>query len=665
MPEITPIQLPQAEPINTPRRRAASRCSSLVLGAAAAISAGALVTQISPAQAPPAHLTIQPNEVVSPVSPILYGMMTEEINHAFDGGLYAEMVQNRTFRASWEGVVHWDMVRHGDARASMAVDKTSGPSTALPHSVKLTVNTASAGNEAGLSNAGYWGMGLKPHTTYRGSFYAQVGDAAIGSVTARLVNDDSGAVVAEAQVAVHPGDWARYEYKLTTGSIAPSLTNHLQLLVAHPGTIAFQEVSLFPPTFNNRPNGTRPDLMERMAELHPNFLRLPGGNYLEGDTLRDWYNWKETIGPLVDRPGHQAPWTYWSTDGMGLLEFLEWCEDLHIEPLLAVYAGYSLRGMHVNPGADLQPYVQSALDEVEYVTGDTSTKWGAERAKDGHPAPFPLHFIEIGNEDFFDKSGSYDGRFAQFAQALRKKYPQYKLIATTPVKETAPDAQPDVIDDHYYKPSAEMLDFTHHYDDAPRTGPKIFVGEWATLSGTPTPDFGGALADAAWMTSMERNSDLIIMASYAPLLINVNPGGGQWYTNMIGFNSSTSYASPSYYAQSLFAGHLGDGTVRTAITGAGDRFFYSASVGSKDHVLHLKLVNASNKEQPLSIDMDGLSGAHTATMNSLHANTFEATNSITNPNLIHPVTSTPKVTGAHWNHTVPALTIEVIDVPLK
>ena len=499
------------------------------------LAAGALAAQ-TPGTA---KLSIAPNQVVSPVSPILYGMMTEEINHAFDGGLYAEMVQNRTFRTNWEGIQHWDLVRRGEAHAAMTIDKSTGPSKALSTSLKLEVTDASSGNEAGISNTGYWGMGVKPHTAYRGSFYAKLSDAAVGPVTAELINDNTGAVLGSAKVALHSGDWARYEYTFTTVAAVSSSTNHLRLSVAHAGTVWFQLVSLFPPTYNNRPNGNRPDLMERMSSLHPHFLRLPGGNYLEGDTLKDWYNFKETIGPLVDRPGHQAPWTYWSNDGMGLLEFLEWCEDLKIEPLLAVYAGYSLRGEHVTPGPDLQPYVQTALDEVEYLTGDTTTRWGAERAKDGHPAPFPLHYIEVGNEDWFDKSGSYDARFAQFAQALRKKYPQYKLIATAPVTESAPDAQPDILDDHYYKPVGEMLDFTHHYDNAPRTGPKIFVGEWATLSGTPTPNFGGALADAAFMTSMERNSDLILMASYAPLLINVNPGAGQWYTNMIGYDANT------------------------------------------------------------------------------------------------------------------------------
>ena len=218
-------------------------------------------------------------------------------------------------------------------------------------------------------------------------------------------------------------------------------------------------------------------------------------------------------------------------------------------------------------------------------------------------------------------------------------------------------------DDHYYKPWGDMLDFVHHYDDAPRTGPKIFVGEWATLSGTPTPNFGGALADAAWMTSMERNSDLIIMSAYAPLLINVS--GGQWGTNLIGFNGATTYVSPSYYAQALFGGHLGDGTPKTTISGEGKRFYYSATVGSKDRVLHLKLVNASNEGQPLTIHLEGAKGVHMARVNTLHAPTYEATNTINDPEFIHPMESTVQLSMETWKHSVPGLTIEVIDIPLR
>jgi alpha-L-arabinofuranosidase len=609
-----------------------------------------------------AQLNIDVTRIISPVSPTLYGLMTEEINHSYEGGLYAEMIQNRAFHANWEGTPPWDLVRRGNAVAARSLDKSTGPSEALPYSMKLTVTSASDRNEAGLTNPGFWGYGLRPNTTYAGSLYVRE-DADLGPLTVRMISNTTGAVEAQAQVAVKPGPWTRYEYKLTTAEISPSIANHLEFTVSHSGAIWFQLVSLMPPTFHDRPNGNRPDLMNRMAAMHPKFLRLPGGNYLEGMTVEDRFDWKKTVGPLLDRPGHQGPWFYWSTDGFGLLEFLEWCEDLNVEPVLAVYAGYSLGGAHVATGKDLEPHVQSALDEVEYVTGDTSTQWGAQRARDGHPAPFPLHYIEVGNEDYLDRSGSYPARYAQFAEALHKRYPQYKLIATDGNSEYETRVHPDISDEHYYKSPADMMDLVHHYDKASRSGPKIFVGEWATRSGTPTPNFGDALGDAAWMTSMERNSDLIIMASYAPLLVNVSPGAMQWPTDLIGFDAGTTYASPSYWAQSLFAAHLGDGTTESSISGANQRFFYSSTVSSKEKVLHLKLVNASTLDQSLSLSLTGITGPRTGTVTSLHGATFAATNSINAPDEIHPIESAVSIAGTPWVHTVPALTIEVIDLP--
>ncbi len=618
-----------------------------------------------------AQLNIDTTVNARPASAGLYGLMTEEINHSYEGGLYAELIRNNTFRSDWKGVEDWGVVLKGDAQATAVLDPTDGPSTALPASLKVQVASASEGNEAGVSNSGYWGIPVRPHTTYKGSFYAQA-DAGMGPVTVRLIDNDTGAVLASAKVELGGNGWTRYAFALQTDEARAGAANHLELTVAHPGTLHLQLVSLFPPTYDNQPNGNRPDLMEKLAALDPNFIRLPGGNYLEGETLKDWYDWKKTVGPPVDRPGHQGPWGYWSTDQFGFMEYLKWTEELHVEPVLAVYAGYALNGDHVKPGKDLEPYVQSALDEVQYVTGGTSTKWGAQRARDGHPAPFPLHYIEIGNEDFFDKSGSYDARFAQFAKALRKQYPQYQLIATTPVKEDK-GAEPDLVDDHYYKSPADMFALVHHYDDAPRTGPRVFVGEWATVSASPTPDFGDALGDAAWMTSMERNSDLIRMASYAPLLVNVNPGASQWATNLIGYNAMSSYGSPSYYAQCMFAAHMGDEIPQSSITGvpAKARFYYSVtvstgSVSTKEHVLHLKLVNATTRAQPLEIELKGVGqGVHAAKLISLHATTFEATNTLAAPAAIYPVGSTLRFSGEELKHTIPAYTIEEMDVVLR
>ena len=335
------------------------------------------------------QLAIDVTNIVTPVSPTLYGLMTEEINHSYDGGLYAEMIQNRAFHSDWQGEPPWDLVRHGNCRRH-PVRSINQPDRARRLSLQHEAlrHRSVQRQSAGLTNPGYWGYGVRPNTTYSGSLYARVENPDIGPITVQMINNATGAVQAQAQVTIQPGPWKRYEYKLTTGAISPSIANHLEFTVSHPGTVWLQLVSLMPPTFNNRPNGNRPDLMNRMIAMHPKFLRLPGGNFLEGMTLADWYDWKKTIGPLVDRPGHPSPWFYWSTDGLGLLEFLEWCEDLKVEPILAVYAGYSLGGAHVT-GKDLEPYVQAALDEVEYVTGETSTKVGRRTRTQWTPGALP------------------------------------------------------------------------------------------------------------------------------------------------------------------------------------------------------------------------------------------------------------------------------------
>ncbi len=356
-----------------------------------------------------ATLTIQADKPVAKVSPTLYGLMTEEINYSYDGGLYGELVQDRTFQSSRSDTENWVPVPQGTARGIVVRDMSTGPSAALPASLKMTVTQADAANTYGLRNRGWWGVPLRANSIYTGSVYAK-GDAAAG-VKVSLVANATGKVLASYALPTLTGDWKQYSFTMKTGSdVAPAADNHIVVSVEHPGTVWLQLLSVFPPTYKNRVNGNRIDLSEMMAAMHPQFLRFPGGNYLEGDHINERFDWKKTIGPLVDRAGHRSPWRYQSSDGMGLLEFLGWCEDLKMQPVLAVYAGYSLQQEHVNPGADLVPYVQDALDEIEYVTGDVSTKWGAERAKDGHPAAIPLTYIEIGNEDWFDRSKKSCGR---------------------------------------------------------------------------------------------------------------------------------------------------------------------------------------------------------------------------------------------------------------
>jgi alpha-N-arabinofuranosidase len=313
------------------------------------------------------------------------------------------------------------------------------------------------------------------------------------------------------------GGWQKYEVTLTTGSdLTPSKENRLVIsttkngtMFNHHGTIWLQQVSLMPPTFKDRPNGNRTDLAQLLDDAHPKFLRFPGGNYVEGDYFSERFNWKETIGPQESRPGHKSCWGYWSTDGFGLPEYLGWCQDHGMEPVLAVFAGYTLKHDYVAPGPKLAPYVQEALEEIEYVTGDATTKWGAQRIKDGYPEPFKLRYVEIGNEDWFDTSGSYDGRFAQFYDAIKAKYPQLKIISTVGNEHSGSQQvhsrTPDLVDEHYYKSEEEMESQSFVYDSRDRSNPtKIFVGEWATRVGSPTPNMAGALGDAAWMCGMER-----------------------------------------------------------------------------------------------------------------------------------------------------------------
>jgi alpha-N-arabinofuranosidase len=374
-------------------------------------------------------LTIQADKIVKHASPTLYGLMTEEINHSYDGGLYAELIQNRAFLDDAQTPKSWSLVQNKDSNAAMALDANETFNGKV--TLRLDAGSASKDNPAGIANEGYWGIPVFPSTRYTAVFYAKGSNDFAGPVIASIVSDDGATIYAQARPQHISSDWQRYSVTLKTSrGFAPTAKARFLLTVQNPGTVWFGFVSLFPPTWGNQPNGFRKDLMQMLVDMHPKFLRFPGGNYLEGDTIATRFDWKKTIGPEVDRNGHQGPWGYRSTDGMGLLEFLRWCEDMKAEPVLAVYAGYSLKHQHVKPGPDLEPFVQDALDEIEYVSGAITTKWGAQRARDGHPEPVPLRYVEIGNEDWFDRSGSYDKRFTQFYTAIKAKYPQIQCIST-------------------------------------------------------------------------------------------------------------------------------------------------------------------------------------------------------------------------------------------
>jgi alpha-N-arabinofuranosidase len=425
----------------------------------------------------------------------------------------------------------------------------------------------------------------------------------------------------------------------------------------------------------------RKDLMQMLVDLNPKFLRFPGGNYVEGDTIETRFDWKKTVGPLEERHGHQCPWGYRSSDGLGLLEFLEWCEDMRAEPVLAVYAGYSLKGARVKPGADLDPFVQEGLEEIEYVMGDASTKWGARRAKDGHPAPFKLTYVEVGNEDWFDKSGSYDGRFEQFYDAIKAKYPSLKVISTIGYdqaeKARVHSRKPDMMDEHYYLATDAFLekspDYARKYD---RNGPEVFVGEWAAHEDpkikpwdpgarrqAPTPSMKAAIGDAAFMAAMERNSDLIKMQCYAPLLVNVNPGGRQWRPDLIGYDATSLYGSPSYYAFQMFSRDVGDEIL--SVTSADTGVQGCATRNSRSGEVFIKLVNAQAAEEHLRVHLQGLSSLGSkATATTLAGNPDE-TNSITDPRKLVPIDKALTDVKPEFVYTMPPNSIVVLKLKAR
>jgi len=586
-----------------------------------------------------------------------FGLMTEDINHSGEGGLYGELLQNRSFMASSTTPTAWSAVN----AATIALDDTNPLNTALTRSLKVSLTAPSPSSRAGVANGGFWGIPVKPSTTYTASLYAKAAAGFTGPLTLSL-ESTGGTSYATATIPTLTTGWQKYTVTLATSASAPTGSANRFVLSTTSGAgsaLWLSNVSLFPPTYNSRPNGLRADLMAKLGDLKPSFIRLPGGNYLEGNTVATRFDWKKSIGPVETRPGHQNDaWGYWSTDGFGLLEYLEWCEDLGAEPLLGVYAGYSLSHVTV-PLADLGPYVQDALDEIQYITGDVSTAWGAKRAADGHPAPFSLHYVEIGNEDWFDTTGSYDGtggRYAQFHDAIRAAYPQLKLIATTTVTARTPD----VLDEHNYRSPSWFNANSGYYDNRSRTGPKIFSGEWAAQQGKPTPTLAAAIGDASWLTGLMRNSDLVTMEAYAPLLANVN--SVQWNTNLIGFDASTSYNSPSAYMQQMLAANHGDQVLTASYNGT-STVNTVVTKSSTTGRYYVAVVNPGAGQQNVTVNLTGagtLPGTGTAV--TLTSAAPSDTNSISAPTKITPTTSTVTGLGASFTRLFPPYSVTVLTV---
>ncbi|MCR4994636.1 MAG: carbohydrate binding domain-containing protein [Bacteroidales bacterium] len=509
------------------------------------------------------------------VSPRLYGIFFEEINHAGDGGLYAELIQNRSFEDDAERPVHWRTF--GGAQASLATDGMLNEHQA--HALRLTVGTAGGG----LINDGYWGMNFRQQTTYTFSAWIKADEAFKGNMTVALTGRD-GRNLGQTSVPLKlkAGKWTQLKdvRVLATGSDAEG---RAELTFSAPGAFTLDVVSLFPPTYKGRTNGCRIDLAEMLEDLHPKFMRFPGGCYVEGQTtprnnLHNRFVWKNTIGPIEQRPGHlSVNWGYNITDGFGYHEMLQLAEDLGAEPLFVVNVGLGHGWMQ--PYDQIEEYIQEALDAIEYANGDAkTTKWGAQRAQNGHPEPFGLRLLEVGNENanfYFDsnrdQSDHYFERYIQFYKAIKAKYPEIEVIGNveswgTDEPSWRSNHPVDLLDEHYYRSPSWFEKNFNKYDVYDRNGPKIYVGEYAVTQGYGVNGhLTAALGEAIYMQGLERNSDIVVMGSYAPIFVNEhNPA---WRPDMIRFNASESFGTPSYHVQKMMANNVGTRIIPVDVSG--------------------------------------------------------------------------------------------------
>lgn len=532
---------------------AASRTVLCLLGVLmAATVAGQTSFQFSTAQRGPV------------IGPLHYGIFYEEINHAGDGGIYAELIRNGSMEEYGSEPNYWQTI--GKATISLySTNLLNGAQKAA-----LQLNLKAEGD--GTRNEGYWGIHIVEGQTYKANLWILAAEDWGGNVTLTL-EDSEGADLGHAVLPVSDaGTWKKYSAEIVATGNCEQGTFAIRGSKA--GQLLIDCVSLFPPTFKGRENGMRIDLAEKLAALHPRFMRFPGGCYIEGGNR---YQWRHTVGPVEERLGiYNSQWGYPVTNGMGFHEFLQLAEDLGAEPMFVVNVGMG-HGW-VQDYLHIQDFIQEALDALEYANGDASTVWGAKRIAAGHPEPFGLRLIEIGNENYnyhfddnSDQSDHYPERYRQFYDAIKAKWPETICIGNVQSWSTNTPSwrnphPVDVVDEHYYRSPDWFASNYHKYDHAGRSSHKIYNGEYAVTS-----DFGtngtlkAALGEAIYMAGMERNSDVCVMASYAPIFINEN--NAQWMPDMIHYNAYTSFGTPSYWAQQMMASTVGKQNITWTATG--------------------------------------------------------------------------------------------------
>jgi alpha-N-arabinofuranosidase len=610
--------------------------------------------------------TITVNKITAHVQPTMYGIFFEDINQAGDGGVYAELVKNRSFEFKMP-LMGWKEVTDNGANGSILVLNRGEADVNNPRFIHVESKSLDG---YGLINEGFKGMGVKKDNRYNFSVLAKLPGGPGAALQIDLVNA-KGETIGGTTVTPNSKEWKKYMASFVATETEPKAK--LKVLLKGAGAVDLDMISLFPQdTWKQRPGGLRADLVQKLADLKPGFLRFPGGCIVEGRELDTRYQWKKTLGDVAERKmiinrwntefAHRQAPDYYQSFGLGFFEYFQLAEDIGASPLPIINCGMACQfnTCEVVPLNELGPYVQDALDLIEFANGPVTTTWGKKRAALGHPQPFNLKMMGVGNEQW---GPQYIERYKIFEKAIHAKYPQIKLVSSlgpSPNGETFDylnttfrQLKANLLDEHYYQAPQWFLDHANRYDNYDRNGPKIFAGEYGAQSVfTTSPDnknnWKCAMAEAAFMTGLERNADVVNMASYAPLFAHVE--GWQWTPNLIWFDNLRSYATPNYYVQQLFSVNKGTDVVPLTLDGKAvtgqDGCYASSVLDSKTNELVIKIINTSAKSQDANFVINGAKTlATTGNLTTLQSDDLNAVNSLDEQGVVSPQTKQIGVDG--------------------
>ncbi|MBQ8153607.1 MAG: carbohydrate binding domain-containing protein [Prevotella sp.] len=637
-------------------------------------------------------MDVNTKKLGAPIQSTMYGIFFEDINFAADGGLYGELVKNRSFEFPQE-LMGWQTFGCVDV-------EDDGPFERCPHYVVLS-DPGHKERRSGLVNEGFFGIGVEKGEAYRFSVWAKApkGETAI---RVQLIDEnsmDEKQEFVEKEITITGSEWKKYTVTLTS----PKKDKQAKLRIFLKGTnsVALEHISLFPVnTYKNRENGMRRDLAQALADLKPGIFRFPGGCIVEGTDLATRYQWKNTLGPVENRPLNGNRWEhtfdyryypdYFQSYGLGFFEFFQLSEDIGAEPLPILSVGLSCQYQNWNdesahvPMDELKPYIDDCLDLIEFANGPVDSKWGKIRAEMGHPAPFNMKYIGVGNEQWGE---FYYERLKPFVAAIRAKYPNIKIVGTSgPVPEDKPDntyrfedgwkamkaQKADLVDEHYYRNEEWFLTHGLRYDSYDRKGPKVFAGEYACHGeGKKWNHYEAAILEAAFMTGFERNADIVHMTTPAPLFAHVD--GWQWRPDQIWYDNTDMFKTVSYYVQQMYSTNAGTNVLsltmdkKPVANQAGQNgLFASAAFDSKTGEVIIKVANTSKQKQAVAFNLSNIKGERTAKTLTLCHDGMDDENSICKPELITPKTGTAQVTAgsksATLNDVLPPMSFRIYRV---